>query len=154
MSSDTPDTTGPPDATDVGEVPAGTGGVIDLDRVLGNIPVVLVFVTDPEGSGSIAVMESIGSRLVDFGHERVQVLGVAATEQSVVMEAEDLASGNARLLADEDRAIAKRFGVSYVEGSVITVLIGADGVEAARWEDVPSGSIGDELLERLDQLTI
>jgi len=153
MSSDIPDTSSAPDTTDVGEVPASTGGVVDLDRVLGNIPVVLVFMTDPESSASVAVMESLGSRLVDFGHERVQVLGVAATEQSVVMEAEDLAAGNARLLADEDGSVAKRFGVSYVEGSVVTVLIGADGIEGARWEDVPSGSIADELLERLDQQT-
>ena len=50
-------------------------------------------------------------------------------------------------------SVAKRFGVSYVEGSIITVLIGADGVEGARWEDVPSDSIADELLERLDQQT-
>jgi hypothetical protein len=70
------------------------------------------------------------------------------------MEAEDKAEGNARLLADEDGGVARRFGVSYVDGSVVTALIGADGVEIARWEDVPDGSIADELLARLDEQTV
>ena len=151
MATDSPDGRGAADGTDVGEVPASTGGVVDLDRIIGNIPVVLVFLTDPGGPQSLEVMRSLGERLVDFGHERVQVLGVAPVEQSEAMGAEDRVAGHARLLADEDRSVARRFGVTYVAGSVITVLIGADGVESGRWEDAPDEATGDELLERLDQ---
>lgn len=136
-----------------GEVPASTGGVVDLDRILGNIPIVFVFVGDPEHPSGLEVLRSLGERLADFGHDRVQVLAVSPLEQQRLVDSDAVAAGNARILSDPDGAIAARFEGAYDDHTVVTVLVDAHGRVAERWLDQPDGTIADAVLERLSGLT-
>ena len=108
-----------------GEVPASTGGVVDLDRILGTIPVVLVFMEDLTAPAERELLRSLGDRLADFGHERTQVLGVAPVGSDEVGDLVAGVGGNARVLADADRSLAAR-------------LAGPTGPGASpRWWSVP-----------------
>jgi peroxiredoxin len=140
-------------STGGGEVPASTGGVVDLDRIIGNIPVVLVFLGDPQHPTGLEVLRSLGERLVDFGHDRVQVLAVSPLGQQELVDSDAVAVGNARVLSDPDGALAARFEGAYGEGVVVTVLVDAAGRVADRWYDQPDGTIADAVLERLSGLT-
>lgn len=135
-----------------GEVPASTGGVVDLDRIIGNIPVVLVFLPDPTSPAGHEVLRSLGERLVDFGHDRVQVLAVGPMDQDEAVVVDEESTGNARILADPDGALAARFDGAYDPAGVVTVLIDADGRVSERWFDQADGTIADSLLERLSSL--
>lgn len=136
-----------------GEVPASTGGVVDLERIIGNIPVVLVFLSEPTSPTGSEVLRSLGERLVDFGHDRVQVLAVGPVDQQTAVIADEGSSGNARILADPDGSLASRFDGSYDPSGVVTVLVDADGRVTERWFDQADGTIADSLLERLSGLT-
>ena len=56
-----------PDDDGPGEVPASTGGVVDLDRVIGTIPVLLVFVEPLIAPEVDRLVEDLGLHLADFG---------------------------------------------------------------------------------------
>ena len=146
------DDTTRPDTARVGEVPASTGGAVDLDRILGRIPVVLVFLEPDDDPPALEVIRSLGRHLVDFGHDRIQLLAVARRAQRDVQEVEARVEGHARILADPDGALADRFGAAYTPGRPTTVLVGADGRVAATWVDDPGGTFAEELLQRLDGL--
>lgn len=146
-------TTGPGGTTGgPGEVPASTGGVVDLDRLLGNIPVVFVFLGDPRHPTGQEVLRSLGERLVDFGHDRVQVLAVSPLDQQDLQDVGSSVTGNARVLSDPDGGLASRFDGAYHTGSVVTVLVDDAGRVVERWVDQPDGTIGDAVLERLGGL--
>jgi peroxiredoxin len=126
-----------------GEVPASSGGVVDLDRILGRIPIVLVFLDDPTSDPAREALRSLGERQVDFGHDRVQILCVAPRGQDELVEIDLRTEGNVRILADPDRRLAERFGGGRV------VYIGADGEVAERWDIQLDGTIADGVLERI-----
>lgn len=138
------------DPQDVGEVPASTGGVVDLDRLMGRIPIVLVFVEPLSSPSGRTVLASLGEHLVEFGRERVQLLMVARVEQSEAMAATDQVEGNVRVLADPGGRLAERFGVQYRLDRPVTVLIDADGRHEATWVDRPGAQLADRLGRRLD----
>lgn len=101
----------PPDLHDgPGEVLASTGGHVDLDRILGRIPIVLVFLEPPGDEASREALEGMGAHLVDFGRERVQLLAVAKRTQADVEQLEVGIEGNVRILADPAGALADRYG--------------------------------------------
>lgn len=136
-----------------GEVPASTGGVVDLDRVIGNIPLLLVFV-EPLGAPSTStVLESLGRHLVEFGRDRVQLLAVARVGPEAAEAAIDGLDGNVRLLADPRGELAQRYGVEYRAGGSVTVLVGADGRHEATWVDDDGEGLADALRLRLGQLS-
>lgn len=137
---------------EVGEVPASTGGRVDLDRILGTIPVVLVFLEDPADGPGRELLRGLGERLADFGRDRVQVLGVAPRPQAELHELAEGTEGNARVLADPDRSLATRFGVDYSPDRAVTALIDSSGELAAVWGDQPDGTFADSLLARLTGL--
>ncbi len=135
-----------------GEVPASTGGVVDLDRIIGNIPTVLVFIETPTSDAGREVLDALGERLVDFGRDRIQLLAVSPVDPSVAMSADAAALGHVRIIADADRMLAVQLEATYSAQLVETVLIGADGQIVQRWADRPSEEIADELLARVEGL--
>jgi peroxiredoxin len=139
-------------AAAVGEVPASTGGEVDLDRIVGTIPVVLVFLEDPEAEPGRELLRGLGERLADFGRDRVQVLGVAPRSQRELSDLTARTEGNARVLADPDRSLAWRLDVDYTPGRAVTVLLDSSGEVAAVWGDQPDGTFADSLLARLTGL--
>jgi peroxiredoxin len=135
-----------------GEVPASTGGMVDLDRIVGNIPVVLVFLEDPAEAAGRELLRSLGQHLVDFGRDRIQVLAVAPLDGTRVEALDGATEGNARILADPDRRLADRLGVAYWPGRPVTALIGADGNLVAVWSDQADGTFAEAVLARISQL--
>ncbi len=135
-----------------GEVEASTGGVVDLDRIVGRIPVVLVFISPVFDAGSYDTLAGMGRHLVDFGRDHIQLLAVARVDAATAADADMSTPGNARILADADGAIADFYGVSYRDGQPTTVLIGADGQVSAVWVDTADAGFAGELLDRLEQL--
>jgi peroxiredoxin len=136
-----------------GEVAASTGGVVDLDRVIGSIPVLLVFVEPLIAPEVDQLVEDLGVHLADFGRRRVQLLVVANVDEwSAEMAAQSVA-GNVRILADRDASLAERYGVQYRSGAPTTVLIGADGEVAAIWVDRPGPGFVQDLQLRVSALS-
>lgn len=141
------------DGTGTGEVDASTGGVVDLDRLVGNIPVVLVF-ADPLGSAATrSVLASLGRHLADFGRERIQVLMVARVDAETAGAEADSVEGNARVLADPDGELAARFGVQFLPDQLVTVVVRADGRRGDTWVDQPGSEFVLQLARRLDEHT-
>lgn len=136
-----------------GPVPADTGGMIDLDRVLGTIPVVLVFLEPLDSESSRMVLSSLGERLVDFGRDRVQVLAVAAVDPDMAADITDGIDGHVRVLADPDRELADRFGARPGPDRPVTVLVDAQGRREAMWEEDPGADVAESLMLRLGQLS-
>ncbi len=134
-----------------GEVEASTGGVVDLDRIVGRIPVVLVFVAPVFDERTYDTLAGMGRHLVDFGRDRIQLLAVARVDAATAADADISVPGNVRILADVDGAIAEMYGVSYRDGQPTTVLIGADGEVAEVWVDAATEGFAGELLDRLEQ---
>lgn len=144
-------TDGPP-ADTPGEVPASTGGVVDLSRVIGSIPVVLVFVEPLVGPEVDPLVEELGAHLAEFGRNRVQLLVVANVDEETAGLAASWTEGNVRILADADGALADRYGVTYRAGVPTTVLIDSDGDVGAVWVEGPGPSLVDALLRRVERL--
>ena len=135
-----------------GEVEASTGGVVDLDRIIGRIPVVLVFVAPVFDTAIFDTLLGMGRHLVEFGRDRIQLLAVARVDAATAADADISVPGNVRILADADGAIAELYGVTYRDGQPTTVLIGADGEVAEVWVDAAAEGFAGELLDRLEQL--
>jgi peroxiredoxin len=142
-------------AAEAGKVPASTGGEVALERIIGRIPVVLVFVEPPDDAVGHEVLRSLGEHLADFGRDRIQLLAVARRPvegDQGVTAVEDDVEGNARILADPDGTLAARVGADYLPGRSTTVLIDATGAVAAVWHDRAAGTIAETILERLGHL--
>lgn len=136
-----------------GEVPASTGGVVDLDRIVGTIPVLLVFVEPLHGAATATVLESLGQHLSEFGRDRVQLLAVARVDQDEAVRSTSALQGNVRVLADPDGELARRHGVEYLPARPVTVLVGADGVAEAVWVDIADSELAVDLRRRVGQLS-
>lgn len=136
-----------------GEVPASTGGVVDLDRVIGSIPVLLVFVEPLIAPEVDQLVEELGLHLADFGRRRVQLLVVANVDEWGAEMAAQSVAGNVRILADRDGSLAERYGVQYRNGAPTTVLIGADGEVSAIWVDRPGPGFVQDLQLRVSSLS-
>lgn len=134
----------------VGEVPSSTGGPVDLDRILGRIPVVLVFLEPPDDRAAREALQGMGAHLVDFGHDRVQLLAVAKRPVDEVERLDDLVAGNVRILADPDGALASRFGGAYLKDRPTTVLVDVRGRVSETWTDEPGPGLAAELLRRVE----
>ena len=137
-----------------GEVAASTGGDVDLDRVVGTIPVVLVFVEPVVAPEVDDLVAGLGRHLVDFGRERVQLLAVARVDEHMAAAVAEQTPGNVRILADHDGALAERYGVTYRPGAPTTVLIDEDGQVAQRFVDRAGPALAEDLVARLGQLSV
>lgn len=134
----------------IGEVPSSTGGPVDLDRILGRIPVVLVFLEPPDDEAARQALRGMGAHLVDFGHDRVQLLAVANRPVPDVEGLDDMVEGNVRILADPDGTLASRFGGAYLPDRPTTVLIDVHGRVRETWTDHPGPELAAELLRRVE----
>lgn len=140
-----------PEPAGIGEVPASTGGVVDLDRVLGTMPLVLVFV-DPIDSPAVrSVVAALGRRLAEFGRERVQVLVVAKVDQPLAISVADEIEGEVRIVADPWGHLAERFGVEYLTEQLAMVLVDRDGLTAQVWYDTPGSEFVPVLAGRVER---
>lgn len=128
-----------------GEVAASTGGVVDLDRLVGSLTVAMVFVDPLDSRETRAALGALGEHLVEFGRDRVQVLAVAREDRADVERAAGSTAGNLRILADPDGRLAEGVGVEYRPGRPVVVTIGPDGRRRSVWE----GPTGPELVPRL-----
>ena len=151
MTDPTPDR---PTSADepVGAVPASTGGTVALDRVIGTIPLVLVFVQPPDDPAVLELLRSLGASLADFGRDRIQLLAVANIGSADVVQLGDQISGNARILADEDGALAARFGAEYRSGWPMTVFVDETGEVRERWTDDPGGAFATTVLAHVSTI--
>ncbi len=150
MSTTEPDPAGPTSNDGPGEVFASTGGRVDLDRILGRIPVVLTFLEPPGDELARQALQGMGNHLVDFGRDRVQLLAVAKRTQADVEDLGESVPGNVRILADPAGALADRYGATYEVGRPTTVLIDVQGEVSAVWHDEPGPDLAVELLRRID----
>jgi peroxiredoxin len=140
-----------PEPAGIGEVPASTGGVVDLDRVLGTMPLVLVFV-DPVDSPAVrSVVAALGRRLAEFGRERVQVLVVAKVDQPLAVSVADEIEGEVRIVADQWGDLAERFGVQYLPEQLAMVLVDRDGQTTQVWYDAPGSEFVPVLAGRVER---
>lgn len=137
-----------------GEVPASTGGDVDLDRVIGTIPVVLVFVEPVVAPEVDQLVAGLGRHLADFGRERVQLLAVARVEPTMAAAVAEQTPGNVRILADHDGSLAERYGVTYRPGAPTTVLIDESGRVARTWVDRAGPALAEDLVARLGELSV
>lgn len=140
----------PADRPVIGEVPASTGGHVDLDRILGRIPVVLVFMEPPDDAAAREALRGMGEHLVDFGRDRVQLLAVARRPVEEVERLDDIVDGNVRILADPDGSLASRFGGAYLRDRPTTVLVDVRGRVSEPWTDAPGHDLAAELLRRVE----
>lgn len=136
---------GASDIEPVGEVPASTGGVVDLDRLVGRIPVLLMFVEPLEAVTSQDLIAAVGGHLADFGRDRVQLLAVARVDAADAGRVAEGIEGNLRVLADSDERLARRFGVEYRLDRASVVLVRADGTATTVWSGPPELSAASSL---------
>jgi peroxiredoxin len=125
--------------------PSSRGQTLELDSFAGKVPIVLVSVGRLEGDECDTLVRDLDDREVDFGHDRVQVLGLAegtAHEVRDFAEAHDI---ELTLLADPDGAIAADYGLD--DGRNRAVLVDRS-LHVTALEGGPEGpaGVGDWLL--------
>ncbi len=136
--------------------PSSNGQTLDLDAFVGKVRVVLVFFADMTGPLSQAALADLDEHLVDFGHERVQLLAIApctAREARTVSEERRLAL---TLLADEHGGeglgpIASAFVGAIGPESVAVVVIDRSGTVVDRFDQSPVGDLAERILRRVEQ---
>jgi peroxiredoxin Q/BCP len=115
--------------------PTSNGQTLDSETFHGKLAVVLFFLTDPAHPDDQVLLDSFDEHLVDFGHQRVQLLGVAPCSPRALRDRTDLQQLAVTILADEDGAIARSFGAPAADGetrSAPTVVIDRQGILTAR----------------------
>lgn len=134
-------------------LPSSTGQTLGLDSFKGKVPLVLVFLTDIEAEGDLALLGELDSRLREFGSERSQVLAVA---RATARQARDLADEHGlsiAVLADASGAMARDYEADDDEGGTRRVAVIADksGELKRRFDPLPLDgdptTIVDDLLD-------
>ena len=113
-----------------------------MDRV----PVVLFFLDGLDDADDQVELDTFDELLVQFGHRRVQLLGVAPTTPRALRDT--TATRAVTVLADEDGAIRERFGGDAGPFSVVIDRTGTvAGIVERHSSDHPS-----EVLDEVDRL--
>lgn len=103
--------------------PTSNGQTLGRENFLGKVPVALVF--PDRRADTTTLLQEFDSRLVEFGHLRVQVLGVVhGTARSVRELAAGIPLPSLTLLADEDASISE----AYASADGCCVLIDSAGL--------------------------
>ena len=123
-----------------------------LDRVIGTIPMVLVFVQPVDDPAVLELLRSLGDSLADFGRDRVQLLAVAHIGPDDAVHLGDQTSGNVRILADKDGSLAAQFGAEYRSGRPMTVFVDEAGEVRERWSDHPGDTFAATILAHVTSL--
>jgi peroxiredoxin len=138
--------------------PTSNGQTLDSEAFHGKLAVVLFFLRDLGSADDEVVLDSFDEHLVDFGHERVQLLGVVPCSPRGLREHAAGRQLAVTLLADEGNDIARSFGAATARGAddateaAPTVLIDRRGVVAARVPRVDSTRHVQQVLAELRRL--
>jgi peroxiredoxin Q/BCP len=121
-------------------------------------PLVLYFYPKDDTPGCTTEACSFRDALPDFSKVKATVLGVSVLGTESKAKFAKKHGLNFPLLADEDHAVADKYGAwqeksmygrKYMGVARITYLIDADGKVAKRWDKVSVGSHADEVLSAL-----
>ncbi|HEY8216898.1 MAG TPA: redoxin domain-containing protein [Acidimicrobiia bacterium] len=138
--------------------PTSHGQTLDSETFHGKLAVVLFFLTRPGSADDEVLLDSFDEHLVDFGHERVQLLGVAPCSPRALRDRAEAQQLAVTILADESGEIARTFGVSAAVGDPdalappATVVIDRRGVIAARVPRTDAPHHVEDVLEELRRL--
>jgi peroxiredoxin Q/BCP len=121
-------------------------------------PLVLYFYPKDDTPGCTTEACSFRDALPDFSKVKATVLGVSVLGTESKAKFAKKHGLNFPLLADEDHAVADKYGAwqeksmygrKYMGVARITYLIDADGKVAKRWDKVSVGSHADDVLSAL-----
>jgi len=124
-------------------------------------PLVLYFYPKDDTPGCTTEACSFRDALPDFSKVKATVLGVSVLGTDSKANFAKKHGLNFPLLADEDHAVADKYGAwqeksmygrKYMGVARITYLIDADGKVAKRWDKVSVGSHADDVLAALKSI--
>jgi peroxiredoxin Q/BCP len=124
-------------------------------------PLVLYFYPKDDTPGCTTEACSFRDALPDFSKVKATVLGVSVLGTDSKAKFAKKHGLNFPLLADEDHAVADKYGAwqersmygrKYMGVARITYLIDADGKVAKRWDKVSVGSHADDVLAALKSI--
>jgi peroxiredoxin len=126
--------------------PTNKGQTLSHESFIERVPVVLFFLDGLERPDDQVELDAFDELLVEFGHRRVQLLGVVPMTPRALREA--TATRAVTLLADENGAIRKRFGGDSGPFAVVIDRMGTvAGVVERRSSEHPN-----EVLREVDRL--
>ena len=126
--------------------PTNKGQTLSHDSFVERVPVVLFFLDGLEEADDQLELAAFDDLLVEFGHRRVQLLGVAPTTPRVLRDATETRA--VTVLADEDGAIRERFGGRDQPFAVVIDRAGT----VARVVERRSSQHPTEVLDEVDRL--
>jgi thioredoxin-dependent peroxiredoxin len=124
-------------------------------------PLVLYFYPKDDTPGCTTEACSFRDNLPDFKKVKATVLGVSVLDTKSKAKFAGKHNLNFPLLADEDHAVADKYGAwqeksmygkTYMGVARITYLIGPDGKVAQRWDKVSVATHADEVLKAVKEL--
>jgi peroxiredoxin len=101
--------------------PSSRGQTLELDSFAGKVPIVLVPVGRLDAPKAGELVRALDEHEVDFGHCRVQVLGLAEATAHQVREYAADHGFELTLLADPDGAIIRDYGLDDGHGRAVVV---------------------------------
>jgi peroxiredoxin len=126
--------------------PTNKGQTLSHESFVDRVPVVLFFLDGLDGADDQVELDAFDDMLVQFGHRRVQLLGVAPTTPRALRDT--TATRAVTVLADEDGAIRERFGGDAGAFAVVIDRTGTvAGVVERRSSDHPT-----EVLDEVDRV--
>jgi thioredoxin-dependent peroxiredoxin len=124
-------------------------------------PLVLYFYPKDDTPGCTTEACNFRDALPDFSKVNATVLGVSVLDTASKARFAAKHTLNFPLLADEDHAVADKYGAwqeksmygrKYMGIARITYLIDGDGTVAKRWDKVSVGTHADEVLEAVKHI--
>ncbi len=112
-------TTIPPTAPPF-RAPSSRGQTLELDSFAGKVPIVM-FDAGRLGEPSRALVSELDRREVEFGHQRVQLLGVAEATAAELRAFATEHAIEAALIADPDGTIGRDYGLDGNEHRAVVV---------------------------------
>jgi thioredoxin-dependent peroxiredoxin len=138
--------------------PTSNGQTLDSEAFHGKLAVVLFFVAQPGTPDAELMLDEFDEHLIDFGHARVQLFGVAPCSPRTLREWARSRQFAVTLLADESGEIGRSFGipdVSHGERPTTappTVVIDRQGLVAARVPRTGATGHAEHVLRQLRQI--
>jgi peroxiredoxin len=126
--------------------PSNKGQTLSHESFVERVPVVLFFLDGLEDADDQIALDGFDELLVEFGHRRVQLLGVAPTTPRELRDATGTRA--VTVLADQDGAIRERFGGP---DRPFAVVIDRSGT-VARVVERRSPEHPNEVLDEIDRL--
>jgi peroxiredoxin len=126
--------------------PTSKGQTLSHESFLNRLPVVLFFLDGLDAADDQLELDAFDELLVEFGHRRVQLLGVAPTTPRALRDAVETRA--VTVLSDQDGAIRARFGGN---GRPFAVVIDREGTVRSVLER-RSSEHAAEVLEAVDRV--